>query len=152
MILKEAIDAAIKESRAQKSKFVYVVATADGECDISLKPKVGMTSHAFLDGKEVKFDTSIQSKVDAASNKVEIEGGRVKVTPAKGKSSGDVKPNTVMAKKVKKTAAPKGDTATRGNNMTLTKAQWAKVDARLKKDDLSFSAFSRGLVLKAIGE
>lgn len=55
-----------------------------------------------------------------------------------------------VAKKSEKSKVEKGDKTPRGNNMYLTAAEWSKVDALLAKKDMSFSAWSRGLVQAAI--
>jgi len=57
-----------------------------------------------------------------------------------------------LAKAAKSTTPAKGGEVKlpRGNNMHLTAGEWAKVDALLAKKDVSFSAWSRGLVQAAI--
>lgn len=142
MTLLEAKDAAKKESKAQKNKVFFVVVDEEGEADISSKPKKDATVAAYKNGGEVAIDTGTETTP--------------KVPTAKTVADETVTTKVSMKKQTKsnkaKKATPKGDKLTRGNNMSLTKEQWAKVDAKLKKEDVSFSAFSRGLVLKAIGE
>jgi hypothetical protein len=60
-------------------------------------------------------------------------------------------PKKKVEAKILKPEGPKEEKLIRGNNMALTEAQWAKVDAAIKKDGAkSFSSWSRDLVLAKI--
>lgn len=151
LTLPDAIEKAKTESRTNKGTVLFINVDEDGWCRIDKLAEPGMTSHAFKNGVEVPVPNGYaidkNAKAKATKNK-----------PAKVEADDSATTNKVMTTKtkskkvVKKAKAAKVEGTTRGNNMKLTTAQWGKVDARLKKDDVSFSSFSRGLVLKAIGE
>lgn len=149
MTLLEAKDAARQESRAQKGKTYFVVVDAAGECDLSSKPRRDATVAAYKNGNEIALLPEHYNKVKEAP-----EPKASKTKTAKASADEPAVNNTTMAAKKANKPTKNGkqeSKLTRGNNMALTKEQWAKVDARLKKEDISFSAFSRNLVLKAIG-
>lgn len=156
MTLLEAKDAARQESRAQKGKTYFVVVDAEGEADLSSKAKKDATVAAYKNGSEIALLPEHYMKVTEAPQPNATKGAAPNRRTAKTDADESVATSTTMAKKAKiksnKSKAPKEAKLTRGNNMSLTKEQWAKVDAKLKKEDVSFSAFSRNLVLKSIGE
>lgn len=73
-----------------------------------------------------------------------LNGAEIKTTAEKTKKQ----PMKTIAKKLPKNE--KAKTIARGNNMFLTEADWKKVDAILNKEETSFSAWSRSLVLAKI--
>jgi hypothetical protein len=77
-----------------------------------------------------------QNEKNLKTQNTEIMKAEAKKSPAK--------------KEAPKKLAKAEKTLPRGNNMYLTAGEWAKVDALLAKKELSFSAWSRGLVQAAI--
>lgn len=71
-----------------------------------------------------------------------------KKVPAKKVTAVKKSPGKVLTPKTEKKDV--GEKLIRGNNMALTPAEWRKVDELLKKEDVSFSTFSRNLVLAKI--
>lgn len=151
LTLPDAIEKAKVESRANKGTTYHVNVDADGWCHVDKIPEAGMTSHSFKNGAEVPVPNGY-----AIDKNAKAKTKAIKDKPAKVEAVDSTTTNKVMTTKTKvkkaKAKAVNTEGTTRGNNMKLTTAQWGKVDARLKKDDVSFSSFSRGLVLKAIGE
>jgi hypothetical protein len=100
--------------------------------------------------KEVNVDAPITTPVEVKlkSNKMETKTKEKK--PAAKKMAKKVAPKKA-AKKAEVKKVKNGETKIpRGNNMFLTEAEWKKVDAILTKEDVSFSAWSRNLVLSKI--
>jgi hypothetical protein len=173
------VEAADRSKRSTKP--VYMVGTPDGEFEFSDVP-LKNTIYKFKGGSEVPLGDDIKNYYESQKPAKKSKAVKEKETytqPAaetmepvdeikqikkerKQKEKMSTKKETKPAKKAKKSApakkaAPvkkeaKVKTLPRGNNMFLTEAQWKKVDAKLAKDEISFSAFSRGLVLKSIGE
>jgi hypothetical protein len=155
-LISAKVDAAAQSKRDKAT--LYVVSHSDGECTIETKEpsKAGDVLQAvFVNGAEEK-------EAPAATPTVRVRKGE-KLSEAimrvADKIENKTKTNKSSSMKAGKKAAKKSPIAkkekgekkvTRGNNMALTDAQWAKVDK--KRGEESFSAFSRGLVLKAIGE
>lgn len=161
LTLPEAIERAKKESKAGHGKTKYVTID-DGECYVEDLPRPGATSHCFKGGKEIPVrleDAITKDSPEKAEPAKEANAGARSERKAKADAVKDANKNKNMkakknTKKAKATTAkaPKVAKLIRGNNMALTKEQWVKVDAKLKKLDVSFSTFSRELVLKAVGE
>lgn len=154
MVLHEAKDQAKKESLAQKKPF-YVFVDKDGEADISSAPLAG-TLHKFVNGVE---DSSFDYKKAASekTTKPTLPAQSEKAQKLINKKEQNMEKKSAPKKAAKKVAlkksspkTPTGDKVIRGNNMALTKAEWAKVDAILKKEEMTFSAWSRSLVLAKI--
>ena len=97
--------------------------------------------------KEVKQSNKETKQKEQETKTTEIMKTETKKSPAKK----EVAPKK-SAKATKSTTPAKGGEVKlpRGNNMHLTAGEWAKVDALLAKKDVSFSAWSRGLVQAAI--
>lgn len=154
MDLISAKQQAKKESMDGKTR--YVVSHKDGECTVELTEpgKPGDVLHAvFAKGKEIK--ESIEApKTTSKKEKPVTEEDVIESAEKENKSiNKQIKPvMKTKNKPAKKVAAkkPVGDRIPRGNNMYLSAPQWAKVDK--VRGDESFSSFSRGLVLKKIGE
>lgn len=87
----------------------------------------------WLNGEQVKETNTTELK-EKKTTKVAVKMKNVKKPAIK------VKAKNGIAKKEKIKTVP------RGNNMFLTEAEWKKVDALLAKENVSFSAWSRGLV------
>lgn len=148
---------AAKESAAQKKPF-YVFVDKDGEADISSAPLAG-TLHKFVNGVEDKDYAPKQSaaaqekskpKIPAQSDKAQKLISKSKVQQMENKKKAAKKPAKKAIAKKSSPNTVKEEKLIRGNNMALTKAQWAKVDALLKKEETTFSSFSRELVLAKI--
>lgn len=145
---------AAKESRLNNT-VLYVMSHADGECTIEKTDKMkkgDILQAIFQNGKEVEeVVTAPATEKEAKGKSPKPENAGKKEKPSKTKSMATKKATGKAAKKAApKAKGPKVEKVIRGNNMALTKEQWAKVDK--KRGDVSFSEFSRTAVLKAIGE
>jgi len=146
---------AVTRSKADKKKTLHINVKEDGECEIEETPDA--TTHAsYKAGKELPVDEPpTDTKVETVKSEVAVKTS-TKTPSGKTKNSNDMK--TVAKKVEKKVVAPKkapakstpSDRVIRGNNMALSAAEWKKVDALLAKNQMTFSAWSRSLVLKQI--
>ncbi len=117
------------------------------------QPKVQMYVILKEDEFEVTTDVDID-KDDIYSvwrGGVKIDSPKDNKVETKNENTNQMKTKSSTTKKVAaKKAAPvkkeKKNTVPRGNNMFLTPDEWKKVDAILAKEEITFSAWSRGLV------
>ena len=159
----------------RERKIVYICVADDGECELLDSPN-GEVMATFSGGTEVKEQVEAVATIKPAPKekkitKVSAEEMKVikenkdelrtvkreaPIKKASGKSKNKVMAAVAKKKKVTKkavTSRPSVSTEKkipRGNNMHLTAAEWKKVDAVLEREQISFSAWSRGLVLAKI--
>lgn len=158
----------------RERKIVYICVSDDGECELFDSPQ-GEIMATFSGGTEVKEQVeAVASKPEPKVKKItKVSAEEMKVIKenkdelrtvkreapikkASGKSKNKVMATVAKKKKAaKKTVTNRPSVSTekkipRGNNMHLTAAEWKKVDAILEKEETSFSAWSRGLVLAKI--
>jgi len=136
-------------SRQQKKTF-YIFKDKEGECEVSkdLPKNLDDLLAVYILGEESKSELEKliseppKVKLDVKQVKEKTMSTKTKKTPAKKTAKKAVSKKTAPATKEKIV----GDKIARGNNMSLTAAEWKKVDAILAKEKISFSAWSRGLV------
>lgn len=98
----------------------------------------------YVNGLEVALEAKSETENKPPEAKSNPDKGVTKTKVMSKKVS--TKGKTAVAKKVTVKKEPKEETTPRGNNLSLTKAEWTKVDAILKKEDVSWSAWVKGLV------
>lgn len=145
-------------AKSKDGKKIFILVDAEGECSLSNTYSKEAIA-AYKNGNEVALEAGDASTSEGAGQTAPPPAGKkVKsVTTKKPKTMATPAVSKKVAKKApakkvvaKKAATPNPDRIVRGNNMFLSKGEWAKVDAILKKEDKSFSEWSRGLVLAKI--
>lgn len=128
----DLITAKVEAAKASKDgKRIFINVDKDGECTLG-KFDPNASTVCYSNGSQVPMP-----KDEPEEEKVKKEKPVKKVkTETKKKVAQKQRPATVK----------KEQRIPRGNNMFLTEAEWKKVDAILKKEDKSFSEWSRGLV------
>lgn len=153
----DLIEARVKAAATslKEKKKIYIVVDKEGECLLKSIPDKNpeLNMAAFVNGSEVKVTSEeIETSAEAEVTKI----SQVKKKTPLTKTKVQPKKKTKMAKTATKTPAKNlvkkssEERIARGNNMHLTATEWKKVDAILKKEEISFSAWSRGLVLAKI--
>lgn len=159
---------AAKLSRSEHKK-KYIIVDDEGECFIDNAPLKGVL-HCYNNGSEIALENDApvtttvprpnKKKLPAQSEKAQKminkkegkESAANEIDSTKTKNMATKPAKKAAAKKVKATASkePKVKKIARGNNMFLTEEEWKKVDKLLEKEQVSFSAWSRNLVLAKI--
>jgi len=137
MLVEEETDpVGIEIGSARTNKWTFESAYINGEVvPPSHAPKVENVKGEKISAKGPK------SKIVKTVTMAAAENANMKTSKKNGKAAAKKPVTKVKGEK----------TIPRGNNMFLTEADWKKVDAILVKEDVSFSAWSRGLVQKRIG-
>lgn len=176
MDLVTALARATKASKDAKKSYYVLYDGDDGECSVGTAPLRGAT-HKFVNGIEDKSfyanhlktvgeekpkANSLPAQSEKAKKLIEQKTAKESAEEdSKTKNKKETKMEKVAVKKTSKKGAKKSIPAkkttsngeskiTRGNNMSLTSADWSKVDKILTRDSISFSAWSRNLVLAKI--
>lgn len=152
-LLQAKKEAAAKSAKTKKSVYITLMKGGNGECAIT---------DTFSNEVMFKFENGLETpvkeddpKINAVTTNTEkpklviLDKPKEKVKPTKNKlnrkkmaSTASKKP--VPAKRSTEVKIP------RGNNMFLSASEWKKVDVILAKEKISFSAWSRNLVLAKI--
>lgn len=128
------------DSKKQKKNLFYII-LVDDEFEVRTSEQVDIDKDDIYSTWRggVKIDAPEGKDQPQESESIKDENNTTMKTKTKERPA-------VKKSAPKKEATPKVKTIPRGNNMFLTEAEWKKVDAILAKEELTFSAWSRGLV------
>lgn len=155
-LMSARVEAAAMSRREHKK--IYINTDNEGECICSsiASKNPDNVQAAYVNGSEVKLGEEVaytEIEIEETKTSKPKKSTKMETTVTK-KTAKKVAKKSAPAKKVvaKKVVTPKSkeEKIPRGNNMFLTEAEWKKVDALLKKEETTFSAWSRGLVQSKI--